>query len=150
MCHSLHYKIHAFRFRNNNYFYIASSSNLEPRGPGLRVYVPRDRVALLYPQATDYPFVAFCDSQGYGGGILIRLHGGYTACLLGFNDVTRFDLHNYYHETVRLAVTSKVAPVGPRIRLSIPVRGLRDMNRLGWKSICSKKKSRDFWLIPRS
>jgi hypothetical protein len=37
---------------------------------------PSDRVAQLYPQAPVSLFVAFYDSQGYGGGILIRLHMG--------------------------------------------------------------------------
>jgi hypothetical protein len=38
-----------------------------------------DRVAQLYPQALGSLFVAFYDSQGYGGGILTRLppHGYY-------------------------------------------------------------------------
>jgi hypothetical protein len=41
------------------------------------VYVcmsPRDSVAKLYPQATGSLFVVFYDSQGYGGGIVSRLH----------------------------------------------------------------------------
>jgi uncharacterized membrane protein YeiH len=33
-------------------------------------------VAQLYPRALGSPFVASYDSQGYGGGILIRLHTG--------------------------------------------------------------------------
>jgi hypothetical protein len=37
---------------------------------------PSDRVAQLYPQAPDSLFIAFYDWQGYGGGILIRLHEG--------------------------------------------------------------------------
>jgi hypothetical protein len=32
-----------------------------------------DKVVRLYPQATGFLFVAFYDSQGYGGGILSRL-----------------------------------------------------------------------------
>jgi hypothetical protein len=35
-----------------------------------------DRVAQLYPQAPGSIFIAFCVSQGYGGGILTRLHTG--------------------------------------------------------------------------
>jgi hypothetical protein len=35
---------------------------------------PSDRVAQLYPQAPCSLFVAFCDSQSCGGGILPRLH----------------------------------------------------------------------------
>jgi hypothetical protein len=37
---------------------------------------PSDRVAQLYQQALSSLFVAFYDSQGYGGGILARLHTG--------------------------------------------------------------------------
>jgi hypothetical protein len=37
---------------------------------------PRNRVARLYPQALGSLFVAFYDSQGYGGGIRPRLHTG--------------------------------------------------------------------------
>jgi hypothetical protein len=35
-----------------------------------------NRVAELYPQAAGSLFVAFYDSQGYGGGIRTRLHMG--------------------------------------------------------------------------
>jgi hypothetical protein len=46
--------------------------NLEDQVP---VFMsPSDRVAQLYPQAPGSLFVAFCDSQGYGGSILTRLH----------------------------------------------------------------------------
>jgi hypothetical protein len=37
---------------------------------------PSDRMAQFYPQAPGPLFVAFYDSQGYGGGILSRLHVG--------------------------------------------------------------------------
>jgi hypothetical protein len=37
---------------------------------------PSDRVAQLYPQAPGSLFVAFYDWQGYGGGIIARLHTG--------------------------------------------------------------------------
>jgi hypothetical protein len=35
-----------------------------------------DRLARLYPHALGSILVAFYDSQGYGGGILTRLHTG--------------------------------------------------------------------------
>jgi hypothetical protein len=35
-----------------------------------------DRVAKLHPLAPGFLFVAFYDSQGYGGGILTRLQTG--------------------------------------------------------------------------
>jgi hypothetical protein len=37
---------------------------------------PSDGVAQFYPQAPGSLFVAFYDSQGYGGDILTRLHTG--------------------------------------------------------------------------
>jgi hypothetical protein len=38
---------------------------------------PRNRVARLYPQALSSLFIAPYNSQGYGGGIRLRLHTGY-------------------------------------------------------------------------
>jgi hypothetical protein len=37
---------------------------------------PSNRVARIYPQAPSSLFIALYDSQGYGGGILTRLHTG--------------------------------------------------------------------------
>jgi hypothetical protein len=37
---------------------------------------PSDRLAKIYPQAQGSLFVALYESQGYGGGILTRLHTG--------------------------------------------------------------------------
>jgi hypothetical protein len=37
---------------------------------------PTIRITKLYSQLLDSLFVAFYDSQGYGGGILTRLHTG--------------------------------------------------------------------------
>jgi hypothetical protein len=54
---------------------IPDSRSLEGQVPV--VIYPRNRVALLYPQALGSPFIASYDSQGYGGGIRPRLH---TAC----------------------------------------------------------------------
>jgi hypothetical protein len=53
---------------------IQDSPNLEGLVP---VFIsPRNRVARLYPQTLDSLVVASCDSQGYSGGILPRLHTG--------------------------------------------------------------------------
>jgi hypothetical protein len=38
---------------------------------------PRESVTRLYPQALGSLFVAFYDSQDYGGGIRLRLHTGH-------------------------------------------------------------------------
>jgi hypothetical protein len=56
------------------YCLIWDSPNLEGQVP---VFIsPRKRVAQLYPQALSSLFVASYDSQGYGRGILTRLHTG--------------------------------------------------------------------------
>jgi hypothetical protein len=53
---------------------IRDSLNLEGQVP---VFISsRKRVARLYPQEVGSIFVAFYDSQGYGGGIRPRLHTG--------------------------------------------------------------------------
>jgi hypothetical protein len=46
----------------------------QPEGPGPCIYIPLEQVAQLYPRALGSHFVAPYDSQGYSGGILIRLH----------------------------------------------------------------------------
>jgi hypothetical protein len=71
-----------FGFRTIICFYNATSSALR-RTPNLKdqssVFLsPADRVAQLYLQAPGSLFLAFCHSQGYGGGILTRLHTAYT------------------------------------------------------------------------
>jgi hypothetical protein len=53
---------------------IRDSPNLE--GQATVFITPMNRVAQLYPQALGSLFIASYDSQGYGGGILPRLHTG--------------------------------------------------------------------------
>jgi hypothetical protein len=59
-------------------FYRAKSSALRPtpnlEDQSLAFISPSNKVAQLYPQALGSLFVAFYDSQGYGGGILTCLH----------------------------------------------------------------------------
>jgi hypothetical protein len=56
------------------YCLIWDSPNLEVQVP---VFIsPRNSVAQLYPRALGSLFVASYDSQGYGGGIITRLHTG--------------------------------------------------------------------------
>jgi hypothetical protein len=51
---------------------LRPTPNLEDQVP---IYMfPNKKVAQLYPQAPGSLLVAFYDSQGYGGGILTRLH----------------------------------------------------------------------------
>jgi hypothetical protein len=52
---------------------VSLTSNHKPVGPGLYIYVPQWQVSQLYPQASGSIFIAFCDSQGYGGGILTHI-----------------------------------------------------------------------------
>jgi hypothetical protein len=40
----------------------------QPGGLGSRIYIPRNRVAQLYPRALGSLYVVSCGSQGYGGG----------------------------------------------------------------------------------
>jgi hypothetical protein len=42
-------------------------------GPGSCIYIPQQHGAQLYPRTLGSLYVATYDSQGYGGGILIRL-----------------------------------------------------------------------------
>jgi hypothetical protein len=58
-----------------SYCLILDSPNLEGQVP---VFIsPRNRMAQLCPRALGSFFVASYDSQGYGGGILTRLHTGF-------------------------------------------------------------------------
>jgi hypothetical protein len=54
----------------------------QPGEPGPRIYIPRNRVAQLYPHALGSLFVVSYDSQGYGGDIRTCLHTGFfSVCL---------------------------------------------------------------------
>jgi hypothetical protein len=52
------------------------ASNPQPGSTGSCIYAPSDRVAQLYLKEPIYVFVAFYDSQDYGGDILTRLQTG--------------------------------------------------------------------------
>jgi hypothetical protein len=45
-------------------------------GPGPHIYITQEQGGPVILLGTGFPFVASYDSQGYGGGILIRLHTG--------------------------------------------------------------------------
>jgi hypothetical protein len=55
---------------------VSLASNPQPGGPGLCIYVPQLQGGPVIPQASGSLFIAFYDSQGYGGGILTSLHSG--------------------------------------------------------------------------
>jgi hypothetical protein len=66
---------------------IRDSPNLEGQVP---VFIsPRNRVALLYPQALGSLFVASYDSHGYGGGIRTRIHTAIWAYTTSSNLMTK-------------------------------------------------------------
>jgi hypothetical protein len=54
---------------SSTHFTDSDSRLPQPGGPGPRIYIPQNRVARLYPQALASLFIAWYDSQGYGGGI---------------------------------------------------------------------------------
>jgi hypothetical protein len=53
--------------------------NPQPGGPGPCIYIPHWQGGQVIPQAPGFLFIAFYDTQGYGGGILTRLHTGATS-----------------------------------------------------------------------
>jgi hypothetical protein len=57
------------------HFYCLRFETPEPGGPGPRIYIPRNRVARLYPQALGSLFGVSYDSQGYGGVLEIAVEG---------------------------------------------------------------------------
>jgi hypothetical protein len=46
-------------------------------GPSPHIYFPQEQGSPVTSLGTGFPFVASYDLQGYGGGILTRLHMGY-------------------------------------------------------------------------
>jgi hypothetical protein len=73
---------HYFGFFNNNFFAeqgrqpLCPTPNLEDQVSVCLPPPPRDRVGQVYPQALGSGLFAFDGAQGYGGGILTRLHMG--------------------------------------------------------------------------
>jgi hypothetical protein len=61
-------------FLQNKVFSFSPNRNLDDQVSAFMSH--SDRVAHLNPQTPDSLFVAFYDSQGYGGGFLTRLHTG--------------------------------------------------------------------------
>jgi hypothetical protein len=74
----MNYNANFFGFRNNIFF------TEQGRQPNVQLPTCRTRSLYLRPQVTEWPsytpqtrsslFIAFYDSQGYGGGILTRFH----------------------------------------------------------------------------
>jgi hypothetical protein len=57
--------------RNHDHVLLSHMRFPQSGGPGSRIYVPQKQGG-----SVGFLFVASYDSQGYGGGILIRLHTG--------------------------------------------------------------------------
>jgi hypothetical protein len=65
--------------RTHNHILLSYLRLPQPEGQVPVFISPRNRVAQLYTRALGSLFVASYDSQGYGGGILTRLHTGLTS-----------------------------------------------------------------------
>jgi hypothetical protein len=75
----------------------------QPGERGLRIYVPQWQGGPAVPPGTGFPFVAFCVTQGYGGGILTRLHTGLirpSQVQILPSELSRFHLSIYDSTTV--------------------------------------------------
>jgi hypothetical protein len=59
-------------------FTVSDSRLSQPGGPGHHIYIPQGQGGPVIPPDTRFPFIASYDSQGYGGGIRVRLHTGLT------------------------------------------------------------------------
>jgi hypothetical protein len=55
------------------HFTVSYSRLPQPGGPGPRIYIPQEQGGPVIPPDTGSLFVASYDSQGYGGGIGLRL-----------------------------------------------------------------------------
>jgi hypothetical protein len=54
----------------------------QPEGTGPSIHIPQEQDGLVIPRPLCSLFVASYDSQGYGGGILTRLHTGHVVTLV--------------------------------------------------------------------
>jgi hypothetical protein len=64
--------------RTNNHTLLYT----QPVGSGPRIYIMQEQVDPVIPPGTGSQSVASYDSQGYGGGILTRLHTKFDICNL--------------------------------------------------------------------
>jgi hypothetical protein len=63
-------------YRTHDHFLLSHMRLPQPREPGPCTYIPQEQGGPVIIPGTGFPFVASYDSQGYGGGILTRLHTG--------------------------------------------------------------------------
>jgi hypothetical protein len=123
---------------------VSLVSNPQPGGPGPCIYAPSDRVAQLCPQASSYLFVAFYDSQGYGGGILTGLHmtivpikdsffqvkSNEDAGRMFLRNVIRFIEQEPWLHARKAELRVSLTPPPARVRLQHLVCGHRRLKRL--------------------
>jgi hypothetical protein len=65
--------------KTHDHIFIVSNLRFpKPGRPGPSIFIPQEQGGPVIPLGTGFPFVASYDSQGCGGGILIRLHKGTT------------------------------------------------------------------------
>jgi hypothetical protein len=105
----------------HDHILLSQDSRLgQPGGPGPRIYIPRNRVAQLYPQALGSLFVASYVSQGYGGGIPTRLQ---TESRLTFPDGSRYIASEPNAQKTPLRTVSVLlrAYLSPRTRVNSPL-----------------------------
>jgi hypothetical protein len=56
--------------RNRNHTLLSHPRLRQPGGPGACIYIPQKQGSPVIPRALGSLYVASCDSQGYGGGII--------------------------------------------------------------------------------
>jgi hypothetical protein len=66
--------------RTHGHILLSHLRLLQPGGPGPRIYISQEQGGSVIPPGTAFPFVVSSDSQGYGGGIITRLHTGTPDC----------------------------------------------------------------------
>jgi hypothetical protein len=61
-----------------NIFYCLRFETPQPGGPGPSIYIPQEQGSPVIPPGTGFPFVAYYEWQGYGGGIRTRLNAWFS------------------------------------------------------------------------
>jgi hypothetical protein len=92
------------------YFTVSDSRLPQSGGPDPGIYIPQEQGGPVIPPGTGLPFVAFYDSQGYGGGIRTRLH------VAVFKLVSLYRCGTYLQKT---RVMCQNAWCGPHIKHSV-------------------------------
>jgi hypothetical protein len=82
----------------------------QPEGSGLRIYIPQEQGDPDIPPVTEFPFRLSYDSQGYGGGILSRLHTGIMLTSISGKNLSptllQYDTERIENELISSIITS--------------------------------------------